>query len=698
MADRQVIGSCPLDCPDACSWIVSVTDGVATKLRGNPDHPFTQGGLCKKVNPWLEFAAEPGRLLQPLRRVGPKGPGGGGAGAFRPITWDEALAEIAQRFRTIIDTTGPAAIWPYAGTGNVGFVQGAGLPSGSRLWNHLGVSGHEVTICSISGHVGLGYTMGTAAGLDPEDMAEAGTVVIWGSNTLVANQHLWPFVERARAGGAPVIVIDPVRTRTAARADHHIAPRVGTDGAMALGLCRAVIELGAVDRDFLADRTLGFEQFAASVDRWTPEATARVCGLDATTIPELAELIVERAPLAVKLGQGVQRHAFGGQTARIVSCLPALTGAFAHRGGGLVYSTATPYGLNTAAAGGAALGRRPRQLAMTNLAANLNELDDPPVEALFVYGANPVVSNPDVAGVRQGLARDDLFTVVVEVFNTETTDYADIVLPSTMQHEQFEINDSFSHLYLNLNRPAVAPPGQCLAHSEIFRRLARALELDEPALYASDEELGAALLDTPAYREAGITIESLDEQGWVRLPGTERPYLPFADRFPTPSGRFELTSNRAERDGHGLLPHYRPPSEAATADSSTRSDDVSGDRYDLIAAASDWHINSVFAGTDRTRSRTARPVVAVHPDDGARDGLVDGCEVVVGNDRGSFTATVVFDPAARPGVAATTKGWWGMGVNTTVAERDSDMGRGAIYHDNRVRVQALTTTANERGH
>ncbi|MEM7324782.1 MAG: molybdopterin-dependent oxidoreductase, partial [Actinomycetota bacterium] len=523
-ADGEVLGSCPLDCPDGCSWVVTVADGKAVKLRGNPDHPFTRGGLCKKVNPWLEYAADPGRLLHPLKRVAQKGPRTEPAEAFVRVSWDEALAEIADRFTAIIDRSGPAAIWPFAGTGNVGFVQGGALPSGSRLWNHLGVSGHVITICSISGHIGLGYTMGTAAGMDPEEVVNAGTILIWGSNTLIANQHFWPFVLEAKANGATVVVIDPVRTRTAARADVHIAPRPGTDAALALGLCRAVVAAGAHDREYLAANSIGFAAFADSIDRWTVDATAAECGLDPGEISDLVDRIVDGGPLAVKIGQGVQRSAAGGQTARVLSCLAAVTGSFRHPGGGLVYSTSPAYRFNTDAAAGTDLGDRPRHLAMTTLAADLDRLDDPPVEALFVYGANPVVSNPDTEAVRRSLSRPDLFTVAVDLYHTETTDYADIVLPSTMQHEQWEVNDSFAHLYVSLNTPAVTPPGQCLPHTEIFRRLAGAMNLDEPALYASDRELAAALLDTPDFAAAGITVDSLIKTGFARLPGTDAPY------------------------------------------------------------------------------------------------------------------------------------------------------------------------------
>ena len=672
-----VIGSCPLDCPDGCSWVVTVADGQAIRLRGNPDHPFTAGGLCKKVNPWLRHAGDPGRLLRPLRRVAPKGPEVPFDKAFEPIAWDEAMADMADRLGAIIDTTGPAAVWPFVGTGNVGFVQGSGTPAGSRLWYHLGVSGHHLTICSISGHFGLSYTAGTGAGMDPEDVVNAGLVVIWGSNTLVANQHWWPFVEQARGAGAPIVVVDPVTTRTALRADVHIAPRPGTDGALALGLCRQLIADDAVDQRFLAERTMGYDEFEASLEPWTIDRTAEVCGLEAAEILDLAGLLADHRPLALKLGQGMQRHAGGGQAARVVSCLPAVLGSFGQVGGGLVYSTDDPYRLNRAEAAGRHLGRRPRHLAMTNLAGNLLDLDDPPVEALIIHGANPVVSNPDTGRVREGLSRSDLYTVVIDIFATETVDYADLVLPSTMQHEQWELNNSFAHLYLNLNQPAVDPPGDCLPHTEIFRRLAAAMNLDEPELYLSDTELISVLLDAEPYRDAGITLDTLQAKGWVRVPEAASPYRPFADRFPTESGRFEFASERAERDGHGRLPNFRPAVEAGRRSSGW---------YDLIANGSDGHVNSVFAGTSLVRERFGEPPVLLHPDDAERDGIIDGDRIEVWNDRGRFVAIAVVGPWTRRGVAATSKGAWSMDLNATVAERDSDMGRGAVYHDNRVRI------------
>ena len=675
-ASWGIVGACPLDCPDACSWVISVADdGSPTKIRGSRTHPFTAGSLCPKVNPWLEYAVDPSRLMTPLRRSGSKG-----SGQFTPISWDDALAEIAGRLLDIRDEHGGEAIWPYVGTGHMGWIQGASGGPGARLFNKLGASNHLGTICSVSGHVGLGYTMGTAAGMDPEAVADAGAVLIWGSNTLVANRHFWPFVETARESGAPLIVVDPARTRTAAAADLHVALRPGTDGALALGLCRAVLDRNGAAEEFLRSRTLGWDDFRGSLEPWTAEHTADVCGIESAVVRRAAELIVGRGPLAVKLGQGMQRHAGGGQAARVVSCLPAITGAFAEHGGGLVYSTSPAYGLD-----GHALRRpdlRPgpvRSLVMTKLGATLLDAD-PAVRAIMMIGANPLVSNPDIGRVRKGLERTDLFTVAVDLFPTETTAYADIVLPSAMQHEQLDMTESFAHLYLNWNEPAVPPPGGCLAHTEMFRRLASAMaERDQsfadPLLQASDLELAeAALSGVPE-----VSVAQLRGDGFVRLPGTA-PYRPFVERFPTMSGRFEFASERAAADGHGRLPSYAPADEAA-ADP--------GVRYTLIARGSSEHLNSVFAGTDRVRRTSKAPPIRIHPDDAARDGLVDDDRVEVSNDRGRFVARVAVADTGRTGLATISKGWWRQEVNATVREVDSDMGNGAVYHDNVVDINKL---------
>ncbi len=662
---EQIIGACSLDCPDACSWVVTVEDGRAVKLRGNPDHPFTRGGLCVKVNPYIEYTNRPDRILHPLRRVAPKG-----AGTFHPISWDEALAEIGGRMREAIDVHGGEAIWPYAGTGSVGWLQGE--PAGKRLFNALGASNHLLNICSLAGRVGMSYTIGSPFGMDPMDLVQSKLILLWGTNTLTSNHHLWPFVERARGRGAQVVVIDPYRTATAARADHHVAPLPGTDGALALGLVAEIVRLGAQDDAYLAEHTLGWERFVGEeLSTWSAERAAATCDLPVDDVRALAARIATSRPTGIRSLMGMQRHGGGGQAARVMSMIPAVTGDFARLGGGICYSTGSAYGFDVEAATRPDLRPHPvRTLTMTRLGEGLLDVDDPPVTVLFMWAANPLAANPDLGRVRRGLARDDLFTVVVDHVHTPTTAYADIVLPGTTQLEHAELQDSYSHLYVQWNEPAVAPRGEALAHTEIFRRLARVLGLTDPALFASDDDLAAALLGSADPALAGITLERLKERGWLRLDLPE-PCLPVVERFPTPSGRFEFASERAEADAHGLLPHYVAPFEASDP----------GDGVSLVSPANHHLLNTTFAGS-LNHTKAGEPRITIHPDDAARFGVADGEMVSVFNDRGSFAAAVSVSTAARPRVAHTTKGT--SEVNATVAERDADMGRGAVYHDNRV--------------
>ncbi len=675
---EQVVGACALDCPDACSWVVTVRDGVAIGLRGNPEHPFTRGGLCAKVNPYLDYAAAPDRLLHPMRRAGAKG-----EGRFEQVSWEDALAELAERIRTAQDTFGGEAIWPYRGTGSVSMLQGLG-GAGRRLFHHLGASRHAGNICSVAGHAGMSHTTGSAAGMDPEDLAHSGLIVLWGTNTLTTNLHLWPFVTQGRDRGAPLVVIDPVRTRTAARADRHLALRPGTDAALALGVMAHLAAHGAVDEDYLERWTLGWPRFRDEVlAGWNVQRAAGICGLEPGEIAWFADAVAEHPPLGIRALMGMQRHGGAAQAIRTVSCLPALTGAYARRGGGMCYSTGPAYGWNDAAA------TRPdlqpygptRQLQMSSLGRELLTRDDPPVTVLVITAANPVLSNPDQARTRAGLSRNDLFTVVVDHRLTETAAYADLVLPGTTQLEHADLTDSYTHLYVQWNSPAVAPPGECLSHTEIFRRLARALGVTEPAVLAEDDDLARAALAGASGGVAGITLESLQEKGWQRLSHPD-PYLPFAEGFPTASGRFEFTSLRAESAGAGLLPGYTAPHEALG--------EPGDGRLALISAANHYLINSTFTGSPR-HSRAGGPVLQIHPEDAAVRGLADGATARVGNRRGSFTARVQVTDAVRPGVVATSKGLASQGpdgaaVNATTADRDSDLGGGATFHDNRVQV------------
>jgi anaerobic selenocysteine-containing dehydrogenase len=680
--ELKVLGACPLDCPDTCGWVVTVRDGAAVALRGNPDHPFTRGALCVKVNRWLEHAAAPDRILHPLRRVGPKGPGA----RFERIGWDEALDEIATRLGEVIDLHGGEAIWPFWGCGTLGYLQGLEGFAGKRFFNVLGASDHDPTICSIAGSTGLKYTMGASAGLDPEDLAQARLIILWGTNTLTSGHHLWKFVQDARRAGAYVVAIDPIRTRTAQQADEHLAPIPGTDAALALGLLNVVVGLGAQDEDFLARHTHGWGEFRGRIAEYPPERVAEITGLDADQIVRLGERVARTRPTAIRATMGMQRHAGGGMALRTLACVPGVTGDWAYPGGGISYSTSAHFRLNRRALFRNDLrrGRRVRKLSMTRLGEGLLEVTDPPVKALFVIAANPVASNPHQNKVRRGLAREDLFTVVLEQFPTDTVDYADIVLPATMQHEHMDLHEGYGHLYLAWNEPAVAPPGECLPTTETFRRLARRMGFTEPSLYDSDESLAAQLLDSGHLFLTGITLDRLRKEGFARLSVPE-PFLPYAEGFPTPSGRLEFVSARAERDGLGALPGYLPPAEVA--------DPARADRYPLalIAAAGHHFLNTVFANNAELRRRAGGPRVMLHPADAAARDLADGAAVRVFNERGEFHAVVAVSDRVRPGVAATTKGHWikftgGANANATVDERDSDAGGGAVYHDTRVDI------------
>jgi anaerobic selenocysteine-containing dehydrogenase len=684
--ESRIRGACPMDCPDTCSWIVTVKDGRAVRLQGDPTHPFTRGVLCNKLDDYVAYTQSPERLLHPMRRVGPKG-----AGEFERITWDAALDEIAERLTRVIHEFGAEAIWPYLGSGSMGLLQGC-YGAGRRLWNVVGASRHLMTICTIAGGVGTGYTLGdNRVGMDPETLRFSKLIVLWGSNTLTTNHHLWRSITTARRNGAHLAVIDPTRTRTADAADRHLALVPGTDAALALGLLHVVLSEGAEDRDFIDRHTLGWEAFRRRILDYPPERVAQICGLPVDAIVELGKRIARTRPTGIRVTMGLQRHGGGGMAVRTISCIPGVTGDWRHPGGGVGYDTRGFFGVNWAGLYRDDLRQIPaRALSMTRLGEGLLEVTDPPVKALFVYASNPAASVPHQTKIRRGLARPDLFTTVIEHFRTDTVDYADIVLPATMQFEHADVQISYGHLYISWNEPAVPPPGECLSTTEIFRRLARRLGLDVPGLYDSDEEMARQLLDSdhPALR--GITFDALRKQGWMRLAIPE-PFVPFADGFPTPSGKLEFYTARMTEAGLDPLAGYTPPYEAAQRDTPLAA------RYPLalIAGADHYFLNSVFANVPAQTRRSGPTTVRVHPDDATPRRLETGCEARVFNDRGAFVAQVEVTPRVRPGVVASTKGHWprlskdGATVNATVDERDADMGGGAVFHDNRVEIERL---------
>ena len=682
-ASRIVRGACPLDCPDTCSWDVTVENGRAVDLHGARDHPFTQGSLCVKVNRYLEHTQAPDRLLYPMRRVGKKG-----AGEFDRITWDDALDEIGSRFKDVIATYGSEAIWPCFGTGSLGFLQGV-KGTGHRLWNALGTSQHLMTICQVAGEAGGKLALGQATAMDPEDMRHAKLIIMWGYNPLSTGNHAWRFISEARRNGATLVAIDPIRTRSAAQADEHIPILPGTDAALALGLLNVIVGMGAEDADYLEQHTSGWTEYRQRILEFTPERVAEITRIPVETIVSLGQRLATTRPTAIRTSMGMQRHAGGGMASRTIHTIPAVTGDFRIPGGGVIYGTSPAFPANIVKLKQGDLGPpSTRALSLTRMGENLLDLDDPPVKAMVIYCANPGASSPQQETVRRGLSREDLFTVVIENFPTDTVDYADIVLPSTMQTEQTDIHNGFGHLYLQWNEAAVEPAGECLPHTEMFRRLARVMGLNDPCLYDNDEDLARSLLDSDHPALDGITLDKLKEQGWLRL-NMPSPYLPFTDGFPTPSGKLEFNSSLAADQGLDPLPGFTPPAEV--------TDEALAQRYPLalVAPASHYFLNSIFANMPEMLLRAGPRRVTLNPEDAAARGLTEGDVARIFNDRGSFEAEIIVSDVVQPGVAASIKGYWpkimgeNANLNLTVAERDSDMAGGAVFHDNRVEVELL---------
>ena len=677
---------CPHDCPDTCLMLVTVDDGRATRIAGDPDHPFTQGFLCTKVSKYLERTYHPDRLAFPQIRVGAKG-----EGRFRRATWDEALALIAERLNTIIASTdGPQAIVPYSYAGTMGLVQGEGMAS--RFFRRIGASFLDRTICSSAGGEALALTYGTRMGTDPESVPEAKLILLWGTNTLTSNPHLWPFIRKARAGGAPVICIDPLRTRTAVASDEHVPIRPGTDAALALGMMHVLFRDGLEDRQYLDEMTHGWEKLRERVLRdYAPERVAAICRLPIETIERLGTLYGTTSPTFIRLNYGLQRHAGGGSAVRAISLLPAITGAWNDAGGGCQLSSSGAFSMNLVALERRDLGDRSlRTINMTLLGNALTEVDDPPVKALIVYNSNPGSIAPDRDSVLRGLRREDLFTVVLEHFQTDTADYADVLMPATTQLEHDDLHKAYGHLYATYNRRAIDPLGEALPNSEIFRRLAAAMKLDFPELKESDEELMRAALAGTGETMRGITLEALREHGSVRI-NVPFPHLPFrrGATLHTPSGKIEIESEQVGALGLDPLPDYVPPYE-----SEERDPDLAR-RFPLALISPPAHafLNSTFVNVASLRRSAGKPTLEIHEDDAQARAITDGARVKVFNDRGTFTADAVVTDRVRPGVVSAPSVWWGKltadgaNANQTTSQALTDIGRGATFYDNLVDVQ-----------
>ena len=689
VADAPVVvrGACPHDCPDTCATLVTVERGRAVRIAGDPAHPVTRGFLCAKVNRYLERTYHSERLLRPLRRVGGKG-----EGRFAPIGWDEALDEIAERLGSIARSAdGPAAILPYSYAGTMGLVQGGSMDR--RYFHLLGASRLARTICSEAGATGMRMTVGASMGADTEGVPESDLVLLWGTNTLTSNPHLWPFVLEARAKGAPVIAIDPIRTRTAEQCDEWLPIRPGTDAALALGMMHVIFAEGLEDADYLARHTLGADALRERVREWPPERAAAVTGLAVEQLLSLARRFGRARAAFIRLNYGLQRHAGGGMAVRTIACLPAVAGHWRRPGGGVQLSTSGAFRFDQQALQRPDLGPPARTVNMTRLGDALTLPDagvgGPPVRALVVYNSNPAAIAPDLPAVRRGLAREDLFTVVLEHFQTDTADWADLVLPATTQLEHWDVHLAYGHFYATLNRPAIAPLGEALPNSEIFRRIGARMGMTDPLLADDDLTLIRQALGSGDPRMRDVTFDRLMADGWVRLT-VPRPWAPFAEGgFPTPSGKCELHSPRMEALGLDPLPTFTPPAEFPESQPALAA------RFPLTLISSPRHqfLNSTFVNVPALR-RGAEPECLLHPADAARRGLAEGDRVAVHNDRGRFLAVLRVGDGIREGVAWAPSIWWtklaadGRNANDTTSQALTDLGAGPTFYDNLVEVSA----------
>ncbi|HBI46771.1 MAG TPA: molybdopterin oxidoreductase [Planctomycetales bacterium] len=673
-------GACPHDCPDSCGIVTEVEDGRAVRFRGDPDNPVTRGWLCAKVRPYLDHVYHPDRVLYPLRRVGPKG-----GGQWQRIGWQEAIDEIARRWKAIIARFGAEAVLPYSYSGTLGLVQMS--VSSARFWNRLGASQLQRSICGAAAEFAVEATLGKRWSQPYADIIHSKLLIIWAHNPIATAPHFMPFLQQARRAGCQVVVIDPRRTATARGADVHLAPRPGTDGALALGLAHILVAEGLHDEQWLSAHTLGWPQLRERLCDFSPDRVAAITGLSEREIVGLARLYALRRPGLIKIADGVNRNRNGGQNVRAICALPALTGQYGVRGGGLAYSTSGYLKWDSGAVQHWEGCPRPGRVVNMNRlgAALLGEVADPPLQSLYVFGANPAASSPNAGRIVEGLGRDDLFTVVHELFLTDTADFADLVLPATSQLEQTDLHKAYGHTLLTYNRPAIAPLGECKSNWEVMGLLAQAMDFDEPWLHQSADEVIDEVLTATARNHAilhGVTLERLKADGAVPLT-VEEP-TPYADgRFPTRSGKVQLYSESMAKMGLDPLPGGAWEQDDGSAAGPAEEALI------LISPASHHFVSSSLASQPGLLAGVGRPVVEIHPDDAAARGVASGDDVIVENGRGAVRLRAVVTDGVRPGVLASPKGRWaklsgGGNVNRTTSDALGDLAGQSTFHSNRV--------------
>ena len=668
-----VRAACPHDCPDTCAMRVTVQAGKVIRIQGDPDHPTTHGALCTKVSRYAERSYHPDRVLHPLKRVGAKG-----SGQFQRVSWDEALSDIAARLNDI-RARDPQAILPYSYAGTMGLVQGDSIAA--RFFHYIGASLLDRTICASAGAEALNLTYGSRVGMHVEFFAESQLILIWGSNSIASNLHFWTFANAAKRNGAKLICIDPRKTETADKCHQHIALLPGTDGALALGLMHELITHGWVDKDYVTRHLDGWEALFDRAMQWPPERAAQMCGITADEVRQLARDYGSTQPAAIRLNYGMQRVRGGGNAVRLVALLPCLTGAWRHRAGGLLMSSSGWFPKNNAALQRPDLlgARRPRTINMSTIGDDLlraaSPVFGPKIEALVVYNSNPAAVAPESPKVVAGFQREDLFTVVLEHFLTDTADHADYVLPATTQLEHLDVHTSYGHTYALINEPAIAPQGEAKPNTQIFRELAARMGLAEPSLFESDEQVARQ-----AFVGDAVTFDALRAHGWVKLP---LPDAPFAEgHFPTPNGKARAMAPGVPLPDH--VPNYESP--VATPELA--------ERYPLamISPPARNFLNSTFVNVTSLRSIEGEPLLEMHASDAAARGIASGTLVRVFNERGEYRCRAQVSERARPGVVNGLGVWWrklgpnGTNVNEVTHQRLTDLGNAPAFYDCLVEV------------
>ena len=672
----SVVGACPHDCPDTCSLLTTVVDGVAVKVQGNPAHPQTDGVLCTKVSRYLERTYHPQRILHPLKRVGAKG-----SGQFVRVSWDVALQDIAARLKAIADEgpLGAQSILPYSYGGTMGLVQGDSMSS--RFFHRLGAALLERTICAAAGGEALTHTLGGKVGMRVESFADTSLILIWGSNSVGSNLHFWRYAQEAKRKGARLVCIDPRRSETAEKCHEHIALLPGTDAALALAMMHELVVNGWLDDDYLRQYTLGWEKLRARVLDWPPERAAQVCGIDVRQIRDLARdygaCIANGDSAAIRLNYGMQRVRGGGNAVRLIASLPALIGAWRQPAGGILLSSSGMFPVDRASLQRPDLlqGRKPRTINMSTIG---NALLDGGLKALVVFNSNPVAVAPESAKVEQGFAREDLFTVVLEHFQTDTADYADYILPATTQLEHWDVHMSYGHTDALLNRPAIAALGEAKPNTQIFRELASCMGFTDPC-FAEDD----LALCCQAYGDA-VDFGELLAHGFATIAAASAPFA--HGNFPTPSGRCEFFSERLAARGLDGLPDY-----VANHEPFNTSADYP---LAMISPPARYFLNSSFVNVDSLRRQEVEPLLEMNSVDAEARGLRNGETVRVFNARGDYRCKLEISKRARAGVVNGLGVWWrklglnGTNVNQLTSQNLTDLGNAPTFYDCLVEVEA----------